>query len=95
MGYRPQFQCFVFTVPPDHTIVVIYERQHEIIGVLLQRISSQWRLFCLPGRSDGGDSDPITSANWSQLSLEIKSIILKESGQSLDPHYLPGGDSLS
>lgn len=32
----------------------------------------------------------MTSANWSQLSLETKFIILNKSGQSLNLHFLPG-----
>ncbi|ODM19633.1 hypothetical protein SI65_04618 [Aspergillus cristatus] len=36
----------------------------------------------------------MSSANWSQLGLEIKSIILNNTGEFLDLHFLPGGISL-
>lgn len=38
--------------------------------------------------------EPMSSANWSQLGLEIKSIILNNTGEFLDLHFLPGGISL-
>lgn len=66
----------LFAIPPNHPIVTIYENvKHDIIGVLRQKIPSQWRLSSVfrVGQTEEIATpsfvvlvDPMTSANWSQ-----------------------------
>lgn len=86
------FSALLFAILPNYPIVTIYEDvKHEVIDILRQNIPSKWHLFYVfrVGQMEETATpsfvvlvDPMTSANWSQLSLETKSIMLKSPGVS-------------